>query len=251
MTCYVLCHIDQLCKSLYRLQIDEVLLQKKGRGQIIHVSDFINSLTGRLIYHDSNGRVLDARKVIFPGSNGDAWWDTSQLIEQIKEAIRIHNIAHPTKQALFVLDQSSAHASLPPNALRAFDMNKSNGGKQRIQRDTVIPMSNPQVEQRGKIQKMTLDDGKTPKGLQAVLEERGFNVKGMCAKCSPVCPWENTDCCMARLLSKQDDFANQESMVESVVRKAGHLCIFLPKFHCELNPIEMVCSVTCVNHMLN
>ncbi|KAF8814351.1 hypothetical protein BYT27DRAFT_7082444, partial [Phlegmacium glaucopus] len=28
-------------------------------------------------------------------------------------------------------------------------------------------------------------------------------------KCSPVCPIENTNCCMARLLSQQDDFKNQ------------------------------------------
>ena len=33
--------------------------------------------------------------------------------------------------ATFIFDQSSAHASLPPNALKAFDMNKSNGGAQR------------------------------------------------------------------------------------------------------------------------
>ncbi|KIK18275.1 hypothetical protein PISMIDRAFT_109744, partial [Pisolithus microcarpus 441] len=59
------------------------------------------------------------------------------------------------------------------------------------------------------------------------------------AKCSPVCAWENTNCCMAHLLSKQDDFTNQLSMLETVIRDAGHLCIFLPKFHCELNPIEM------------
>ena len=48
------------------------------------------------------------------------------------------------------------------------------------------------------------------------------------------------NCCMARILSKQEDFTNQISMLETVLREAGHLCIFLPKFHCELNPIEMV-----------
>ena len=55
-----------------------------------------------------------------------------------------------------------------------------------------------------------------------------------------MCPFENNDCCMARILSKQEDFTNQISMLEAVIREAGHLCIFLPKFHCELNPIEMV-----------
>ena len=45
---------------------------------------------------------------------------------------------------------------------------------------------------------------------------------------------------MARLLSQQDDFKNQESMLKTLIKKAGHECISLPKFHCELNPIEMV-----------
>ena len=35
---------------------------------------------------------------------------------------------------------------------------------------------------------------------------------------------------------------NQASMLETLIKKAGHECIFLPKFHCELNPIEMVCE---------
>ncbi|KIJ91207.1 hypothetical protein K443DRAFT_115354 [Laccaria amethystina LaAM-08-1] len=58
-------------------------------------------------------------------------------------------------------------------------------------------------------------------------------------KCTPVCPFENDDCCMARILSKQDDFANQISMLETMIQDAGHECIFLSQFHCELNPIEM------------
>src|SRR5271168_431080 len=39
---------------------------------------------------------------------------------------------------------------------------------------------------------------------------------------------------------KQDDFANQIYVLESMIWEAGHEYIFLPKFQCELNPIEMV-----------
>jgi hypothetical protein len=227
---------------ILRLQEGEQILQKKGRGRLIHISDFIEEGNGRLICRNPDGSISrDARKVIYPGSNGDPYWDCNQLIEQVQmSAIPIFKAAHPGCQALFIFDQSSAHAALPEDALKAFEMNKSNGGKQRHQKDTVIPNNNPTPEHRGKIQKMTTDDGQQ-KGLQQTLEERGFNVKNMRAKCSPVCPWENSSCCMARLLSKQDDFTNQISRLETLIKDAGHECIFLPKFHCELNPIEMVC----------
>ncbi|KAF9258384.1 hypothetical protein L218DRAFT_1065369 [Marasmius fiardii PR-910] len=157
-----------------------------------------------------------AHCIIYPGANGDAWWDTKQLLEQVKEAI-----------TLFIFDQSSAHASLAPDALCAFEMNKSDGGAQHKQKDTIIPQSNPDPQFWGQIQTMTLPDGKA-KGLQQVLEEWGFSVRGI-----------NTDCCMARLLSKQDDFTHQISMLETLIKELGHECLFLPKFHCELNPIEM------------
>jgi hypothetical protein len=62
----------------------------------------------------------------------------------------------------------------------------------------------------------------------------------MNVKCSPVCPFENNNCCMAQLLSKQDDFCCQESLLEQKIKARGHMCVFLPKFHYELNPIEMV-----------
>ena len=85
-----------------------------------------------------------------------------------------------------IFDQSSAHASLSPNALKAFKMNKGNGGKQPRQKDTVIPETNPIVEHHGKIQKMTTEDGKQ-KGLEQTLYKRRFNVNKMCAKCTLVC----------------------------------------------------------------
>ena len=183
--------------------------------------------------------MRDACTIIHPGTGGDPWWDHIQLLAQVDKALDIFEEAHAACEGLFIFDQSSAHASLGLDALRVFDMNKSNGGKQRKQKDTVIPMNNPFAEFRGKPQKMTTEAG-AAKGLKQVLEERGFNVTGMSAKCSPVCCFENNNCCMARVLSKQDDFHLQKSLLEQKITAKGHHCIFLPKFHCELNPIEMV-----------
>ena len=227
--------------SVNRMRPEQQKLMKKGRGRLIHVSDFVEEENGRLIIRDREGTITkDARCIIYPGAGGDAWWDHMQLLTQVDNAISIFDEAHPDCIALFVFDQSSAHASLGQDALRAFDMNKGNGGKQRKQKDTVIPMNNPSAEFHGKPQKMTTESGEA-KGLQQTLKERGFDVHGMRVKCSPVCPFENNDCCMARLLSKQDDFRLQESLLEQKIKSKGHLCVFLPKFHCELNPIEMAC----------
>jgi hypothetical protein len=92
---------------------------------------FINEADGRLVVRDGDGNVVqDAHKIIYPGSNGDAWWDTEQLLKQVKSAIGIFETAHPNCTSLFIFDQSSAHGSLPPDALKAFEMNKSDDGKQ-------------------------------------------------------------------------------------------------------------------------
>jgi hypothetical protein len=77
-------------------------------------------------------------------------------------------------------------------------MNKSDGGKQPEQCDTIIPHTNPDPTKRGLKQKLKNASG-GPKGLKSVLEERGFDVRGLQAKCSPVCPFESMGCCMARL----------------------------------------------------
>jgi hypothetical protein len=161
------------------------------------------------------------------------------LLVQVDKAITIFEEAHLGCEALFIFDQSSAHASLGLDALCAFNMNKSNGGKQRKQKAMIIPMNNPCAEFCRKPQIMITGAGEA-KGLKQVLEECSFDITGMPAKCSPVCPIENDNCCMACLLSKQDDFHLQESLLEQKIKAKGHQYIFLPKFHCKLNPIEMV-----------
>ena len=51
---------------------------------------------------------------------------------------------------------------------------------------------------------------------------------------------ENNWCCMHRVLSLQDDFVNEKPLLQHYLEGRGHICMFLPKFHCELNPIEML-----------
>ena len=78
---------------------------------------------------------------------------------------------------------------------------------------------------QGNPQLMTSLDGKQ-KGMKKVLEERGIITTGMTAPK------------MREMLKTYPDFCNSISLLEELVISKGHLCFFLPKFHCELNPIE-------------
>jgi hypothetical protein len=100
-------------------------------------------------------------------------------------------------------------------------------------------MNNPCAKFHRKLQIMITEAGEA-KGLKQALEKCSFDITGISAKCSPVCPIENDNCCIACLLSKQDNFCLQESLLEQKIKARGHQYIFLPKFHCELNLIEMV-----------
>ena len=78
----------------------------------------------------------------------------------------------------------------------------------------------------GKAQSM--NRGGVPKGMKLVLQERGIDTHGMAAAQ------------MKEVLSSHPDFKDQKSKVEIFLNSKGHLAYFLPKFHCELNPIERV-----------
>jgi hypothetical protein len=56
----------------------------------------------------------------------------------------------------------------------------------------------------------------------------------------PDAPERDAWCCMHRVLSLQVDFANEKPMLQHYLEGRGHVCMFLPKFHCELNAIEML-----------
>ena len=97
-------------------------------------------------------------------------------------------------------------------------MNVHPGGKQRVMCDGFWD---------GKAQSM--NQSGVPKGMRLVLHERGIDTHGM------------TVTQMKKVLGSHPDFKNQKSKVKIFLNSKGHIAAyFLPKFHCEFNPIERV-----------
>ncbi len=80
----------------------------------------------------------------------------------------------------------------------------------------------------GKPQTMNYSLG-IPKGMRVVLEERGIDTRKM-----------NGDK-MREILGTHLDFKSEKASIERfLVEEKGHIVYMLPKFHCDLNPIERV-----------
>jgi hypothetical protein len=147
----------------------------------------------------------------------------------------------------------------------------------QIQRMT-FPDNHPDPKLRGQPKgvKVVLQERKSVwDKYTTVCRERGTKVVGKCASCTKSQTRKDTErcvalaeatgqngiataedvavadseipstpddewCCMHRVLMLQDDFASEKSLIQSIIEDAGHICLFLPRFHCELNPIEML-----------
>ena len=62
--------------------------------------------------------------------------------------------------------------------------------------------------------------------MKLLLQERGIDVKGMTADK------------IRHTMGAFPDFSSQKTILEEVVHSRGHICLFFPKYHCEINPIE-------------
>ena len=121
------------------------------------------------------------------------------------------------------------------------NLNPGGSGKKPKMRDTIFD---------GKIQTMNFPDdfhdlslcGK-PKGIKLILEERELWPKeGLRLTCNNKNIEANTsypDCCARHKLGAQPDFMTQIPLIQEVIENHGHKVIFYPKYHCELNYIEM------------
>ena len=94
---------------------------------------------------------------------------------------------------------------------------------QKLDQPMVFPSNHPEFPNQ-------------PKGMRQVLIERGLWKDKLRMQCKSDCT--SNLCCAKRILELQPDFKAQRSLVQEVIEELGHICIFLPKFHCELNYIE-------------
>ena len=84
--------------------------------------------------------------------------------------------------------------------------------------------------------------------MEQILIKRGYNIPGLRfkylkgTKCTiplKYPPAIKQTYCLARILSNHKDFFEEKSQIEELIIERGYKAVFLPKFHCEINLIEM------------
>ena len=207
----------------------KVPIQPKSLGRGIMISDFVIEHDGLLSLSDSELEIArhdnitinqEGRQILHYGAASEGYWTSEKFLAQVQSAIAIAEFKYPkdSNTLVWLFDQSSCHCAYNDDALNVKRMNVKPGGAQPKMRDTCW---------NGKTQKMVLPDGR-PKGMKLVLEERGADTTKMKA----------AD--MAVVLGNHHDFKHEKTALEHVIKPKGHYCIYIPKFHCKLNPIERV-----------
>ena len=207
---------------------DMIFLRPKSKGAGIMVSDFIDEHNGYLRLTDDEyerakashpGIKRQARSFLEYGENKEGYWTSEKFMAQIKVAVTIAEVKYPREEGfriVWIFDHSSCHGAYAEDALNAYKMNVKPGGKQPAMRNTIW---------RGKGYSMVFNLG-VPKGLLQVLKERGIDTRGM----------KIED--MRKELASHEDFKEEKTKIEHYLNDRGHCCMLLPKFHCEINPIE-------------
>jgi len=217
-------------------------LPKKSRGRSIMISDFLCPCHGRL-FEIVEGEKVFVTETLHVGKAQEGFWTSAHVVEQVTtKALPAFALLHPNAVALFTFDQSTNHAAFASDALRSSMMNLGIGGKQPLLRPgwfgserTPQAMSFPPTHSDPALRGVA-------KGLKIVLAERGFNVDAMRLRCGNEVDLSVSDeileCCARHCMASQPDFRAQKSILEETIVSQGHMCLFFPKYHCELNPIE-------------
>ena len=130
----------------------------------------------------------------------EGYFNNDHLLQQVKHTIDIFERVHPNALGLFLFDNAPSHKKVADDALNVDKMNVHPGGMQPKMRSTTW---------EGRTQTMVYRDG-TPKGMKAVLEERGVDTRNMKAPD------------MREKLKSNPDFQNATTLLEDLIhRKIG------------------------------
>lgn len=234
----------------------------KGEGVSLMVADFFSAEYGWCRSPDGK----ESTRILFRAGKGrDGYFDNSHICEHAKKAMDLLQKYFPDEDHVLVFDNARTHSKRPDASLSALKMPKGPSANFLVEINQLGADGKPIYAPDGKImkQKVPMANGRFAdgseqqfyypadenhqyagyfKGMAKILEERGFthakSLRAQCGKKFTDCQSGHTDCCCRRLMFNQPDFAQVDSKLELEVRGRGFELIFLPKFHCELNPIE-------------
>ncbi|THU95070.1 hypothetical protein K435DRAFT_819824 [Dendrothele bispora CBS 962.96] len=233
-------------------------LYQKGDGHSLMIADFVSADFGWLRTPDGRS----AHEVMFPGKQKDGYFTAEDIQKQADNAINLVQEMWPEYEHIFIYDNATTHLKRPDGSLSAQKMPKGpskNFFVEVTQRDeqgkpvynsdgtyakTKIQMTGAKFAD-GRPQSLYYGNSegeKFPgqfKGMERILDEWGIKIDKKKAECKGFhCAAPAIDCCCRRILYNQPDFELIESVLETKCKERGVEVIFLPKFHCELNPIE-------------
>ncbi|KAF9035602.1 hypothetical protein BJ165DRAFT_1562433 [Panaeolus papilionaceus] len=228
------------------------------------VADFVSAEYG--FCRSKDGK--QSTQVLFRAGKGrEGYFDNDDVRAQLRTAMEICKENWPEIDHVFIFDNAKTHTKRAEGALSALKMPKGpsavfgvdvndlgeDGKLQYVTDGSIlkkrVPMSNGKFS-NGREQPFYFPSNPESdhplagqfKGMANILWERGFKnahqLKAQCSKKFTDCPPGRTDCCCRCLLYNQPDFAEGESILETDAKEFGYQLILLPKFHCELNPIE-------------
>ncbi|KAB5596223.1 hypothetical protein CTheo_208 [Ceratobasidium theobromae] len=230
-------------------------LYKKGEGQSLMVADMISAKYG-FLRHPSGGQENPVQVLFHPGKERNGYFCNDDVCRQLEEALRVVSEAYPNEDHLFIFDNATTHTKLPDDAPVVGKMTlgpsfkvggesmTSTGEKIKINftpgkfsdespQEFYYPVDHPKKELQGAF-----------KGLAKILEERGIvgtrKLKLQCptTKGQTGCPPNQTSCCARTIMANQPDILAQKTKLQLLAESYGCSVLYLPKYHCELNPIE-------------
>jgi hypothetical protein len=201
------------------------------------------------------------------GKNHNGSFSNEDIVQQVCKAMEILKKHYLHEDHIFIYNNVATHQKHPENAPTAQKMHKNTpkNGKNWLVEVTmcnkaavVVCNKNGDVKKmkeqmlngefNGKCQSFYYDHAKHPsvfKGMVKILFKCGFeNARKLLVghpkfKCPPWAPNVTPKCYCQHILYEEVDFTEGKSILEVECKKQGFEVLFLPKFHCELNFIEM------------
>jgi hypothetical protein len=235
----------------------------KSEGVSLMITDFVSADYGWLCSPDG---LESAQEVFRAGARRDGYFTNANIVQHAEKAMDILERYYPNDHHVLIFDNASTHTKCADDALSARDMSKKLTQARFQMWGVDVPVVNAAGQQlydehcKVRKQQICMRNADLPggclqslyfnphngtgrtcvfKGMDKILAKRGINTSALKAECPGLkCVEGGTSCCTRRVLWSQPDFTNVRSVLEDVCDARGFKVIFLPKFHCELNPIE-------------